>query len=86
MALRPDYRRRNRPVDDLPIEPGRTADDYEFRIVTLDRATSRADARRLLTDEAEYGKWHLARTRLYQGGTRKVWLRRRIMRLPELVD
>ena len=54
---------------------------YEYRVLTIDRATSRSDAKRLLTDEAEYGKWELARTRLYAGGTRKVWLRRKIIRM-----
>lgn len=33
----------------------------------------------MLTDEAEYGRWELARTRLYIGGTRKMWLRRKVM-------
>lgn len=54
---------------------------YEFRVVTLPGDVSRSDARQLLTDEAEYGRWELARTRLYQGGTRKVWLRRKIIRV-----
>jgi hypothetical protein len=54
---------------------------YEFRIVTLPRSTSRVDACQLLTDEAEYGRWELARTRLYAGGERRVWLRRKIIRV-----
>ncbi|WP_149204398.1 DUF5703 family protein [Actinotalea subterranea] len=54
---------------------------YEYRVVTLDRSTSRNDARRLLTDEAEYGRWELARTSLYAGGERKFWLRRKIIRV-----
>ncbi|MCV2394820.1 DUF5703 family protein [Actinotalea sp. M2MS4P-6] len=54
---------------------------YEYRVLTIDRSTSRSDASRLLTAEAEYGKWELARTRLYAGGTRKVWLRRKIIRM-----
>jgi hypothetical protein len=55
---------------------------YEYRTVTLPSSISRGDVRKLLTDEAEYGRWELARTRLYLGGTRKVWLRRRAMRVP----
>jgi len=55
--------------------------EYELRIVTIDPNLSRQDAKELLTDEAEYGKWELDRTRLYMGGRRKVWLRRRIMRM-----
>jgi len=57
------------------------AGQYEYRVLTLDRSTGRAEARTMLTDEAEYGRWELARTRLYAGGTRKVWLRRKIMRV-----
>lgn len=54
---------------------------YEYRVLTIDHRTSRSDAHRLLTDEAEYGRWELARTRLYAGGTRKVWLRRKVIRV-----
>ncbi len=54
---------------------------YEYRLVTFDASTSRADARTALTDEAEYGRWELARTSLYAGGLRRVWLRRKIIRV-----
>jgi hypothetical protein len=54
---------------------------YEYRVLTIPRSTNRNDARRLLTDEAEYGRWELARTRLFAGGDRKVWLRRKIIRV-----
>ena len=54
---------------------------YEYRVVTLQPSTSRNDARRLLTDEAEYGRWELSRTLLFAGGLRRVWLRRRIIRV-----
>ena len=54
---------------------------YEYRVLTLDPTVSRNDARRLLTEQAEYGRWELARTLLYAGGSRKVWLRRKIIRV-----
>ena len=54
---------------------------YEYRVVQIGRETSRGDARRLLTDEAEYGRWELARTLVFAGGRRKVWLRRKIIRV-----
>lgn len=54
--------------------------EYEFRTVTFNRDASRSDIRKALTDEAEYGHWELARTRIYLGGKRRVWLRRRIIR------
>ncbi len=55
--------------------------DYEYRVLQLPRTLSRADARRMLTEEAEYGRWELSRVRLYAGGVRRVWLRRRIIRV-----
>jgi hypothetical protein len=55
--------------------------EYEFTQMTLPRGTSRSVARRLLTEQAEYGHWELARLRLYPDGTRRVWLRRRIVRV-----
>lgn len=57
------------------------SEEYEYRVLTLTRETSRGDARRLLTEHAEYGRWELARVRLYRGGNRKVWLRRKIIRV-----
>ena len=54
---------------------------YEFRVVTLPRTASRGEVRRLLTDEAEYGRWELARTSHYLGGIRKVWLRRKTVKV-----
>jgi len=58
-----------------------TTDQYEYRVLTLSRETNRSDVRRLLTEHAEYGRWELARVRLYMGGSRKVWLRRKIIRV-----
>ena len=54
---------------------------YEYRVLTLPRTTSRAEAKALLTEQAEYGRWELARVVLYWGGARKVTLRRRILRV-----
>ena len=55
--------------------------EYEYRVMSIPRGVSRAEMRRRLTDDAEYGHWELARTRIYLGGSRKVWLRRRILRV-----
>jgi hypothetical protein len=54
---------------------------YEYRVLTIPRSTSRGDARRMLTEQAEYGRWELARSVIYVGGERKVWLRRKILRV-----
>ena len=55
--------------------------EYEYRVLEFSRQSAREDVRRLLTEHAEYGRWELARVRLFTGGTRKVWLRRPIIRV-----
>jgi Family of unknown function (DUF5703) len=55
--------------------------DYEYRVFTMPRGTTRSDARRRLTEHAEYGRWELDRLQITFGGARRVWLRRRIMRV-----
>ena len=53
---------------------------YEFRTLYLPRGTSRSAALRILTDEAEHGHWELDRLRLFADGSRRVRLRRRVIR------
>lgn len=55
--------------------------EYEYRVLQVTESVSRADVRAMLTEQAEYGHWELARVRLFRGGARKVWLRRRIIRV-----
>lgn len=55
--------------------------EYEYRMLRFPRQASRGDIRQILADEAEYGHWELARVRLYIGGHRRVWLRRKIIRV-----
>jgi hypothetical protein len=55
--------------------------DYEYQRLTLPRGTTRPVAQRVLTDAAEHGHWELDRLRLYPDGTRRVVLRRRILRV-----
>lgn len=57
------------------------ASEFEFQHVVLPRGTPRSTARRLLTEQAEYGHWELARVIRFPDGTRKVTLRRRILRI-----
>jgi len=54
--------------------------EYDYLVVRLPRGTSREAARRILTEHAEYGQWELARLRLFADGSRKVTLRRRVIR------
>lgn len=55
--------------------------EYEYQVLTFPRGVERSAVRQTLTDHAEYGHWELARTRLYLGGQRRVWLRRKIIRV-----
>ncbi len=55
--------------------------EYEHRVLKIGRDVSRGELRRMLNEEAEQGRWELARTILYVGGARTVWLRRRIIRV-----
>ena len=60
--------------------------EYEYQRMTLPRGTSRNAAQQLLTDAAEHDHWELDRLRLYPDGTRRLTLRRRIMKVPLTVD
>ncbi len=53
--------------------------------MVVGRGADRGELRQQLTDAAEYGKWELARTRIYVGGARKMWLRRRIIRVTRTI-
>jgi hypothetical protein len=60
--------------------------EYEFRRFRLSRTIPRSTVRRLLTDQAEYDGWELSRLRLYPDGSRRVELRRRIIRVRSTLD
>lgn len=75
-----DQSRRPSRTDSTRALPG-AGSRYEYRVLTLPARTHRNDAAQLLTDEAEYGRWELARTVVYFGGARRIWLRRRIQRV-----
>jgi hypothetical protein len=55
--------------------------DYEYQRMWLPRGTSRNVAQRILTDAAEHGHWELDRLRLLPDGSRRIVLRRRILRV-----
>jgi hypothetical protein len=54
--------------------------EYEFERVTIPRQLSRNVVTRMLIDRAEHGGWELERLRLSPDGTRRVVLRRKIIR------
>ncbi len=60
--------------------------DWEYRPLQLPGDVSRMTAAVRLAIQAEFGGWELSRVRLYPGGVRKVWLRRKRSHrmLPEL--
>ncbi len=54
--------------------------EYEFERLTISRELSRSAVTRMLVDRAEHGGWELDRLRLSADGTRRVVLRRKIIR------
>ena len=54
--------------------------EYEFERITISREFSRSSVTRMLVDRAEHGGWELDRLRLAPDGTRRVVLRRKIIR------
>ena len=54
--------------------------EWEFQRVTLSREFSRNVVTRLLVDRAEQGGWVLDRVRITPDGTRRVVLKRKIIR------
>jgi len=57
-----------------------TGVEYEFERLTISRELTRNAVTRLLVDRAEHGGWELDRLRLSSDGTRRVVLRRKIIR------
>lgn len=54
--------------------------EYEFKKLSLPPELSRSSVTRMLVDRAEHGGWELDRLRLSPDGTRRVVLRRKIIR------
>jgi hypothetical protein len=54
--------------------------EWQFEKVTFSREYPRNVVTRLLVERAEYGGWELVRVRITPDGTRRVILRRKIIR------
>ncbi|NUP73048.1 MAG: hypothetical protein HOQ07_00075 [Sinomonas sp.] len=65
----------------LSTSPARDAANgkYEYLVLSVNPGESIAEARQRVREHSEYGKWELERSRLYMGGGRRYWLRRKIM-------
>lgn len=61
------------------------ARQYEYLVLTVSPQEPANEARQRLTEHAEYGKWELQRSRLYVGGGRQYWLRRKVLRVERTV-
>jgi hypothetical protein len=55
--------------------------EWEFERITFDRDFSRSVVAKLLVERAEHGGWELDRVRVSADGTRRVVLRRKIIRM-----
>ena len=60
--------------------------EYQYRVMVFPSGVSPGDLCRAVAQEAEYGHWELSRLLLYFGGARKVWLRRKIIRVQRTVQ
>jgi hypothetical protein len=54
--------------------------EYEFDKLLISRELSRSAVTRMLVERAEQGGWELDRVRISYDGTRRVLLRRKIIR------
>ena len=64
--------------------PPRSGVEWEFESVAFSRDLSRNVVTRMLVEKAEQGGWELDRLRMSPDGTRRVVLRRRIIRQREI--
>jgi hypothetical protein len=55
--------------------------EYEYRDLHFGRESTRRAVVQVLNEQAEYGRWELARVRLTPDGRRTVRLRRKLMRV-----
>jgi hypothetical protein len=54
--------------------------EYTYLVLRLPRDITRDAARQIMTEHAEHGGWELDRLRLYPDGSRRIRLRRKIIR------
>ena len=64
-------------VTERPLRPGV---EWQFEKLLIPRELSRSAVTRMLVDRAEHGGWELDRVQVSPDGTRRVVLRRKIIR------
>jgi hypothetical protein len=64
-------------VTERPLSPGV---EWQFEKLLISRELSRNAVTRMLVDRAEHGGWELDRVQVAPDGTRRVVLRRKIIR------
>ena len=64
-------------VTERPLRPGV---EWQFEKLLISRELSRNAVTRMLVDRAEHGGWELDRVQVSADGTRRVVLRRKIIR------
>lgn len=63
------------------LTSARSTTAVEWRVVDIPRDLPRREALALLNEHVEYGAWEMARAVTFIGGARRVWLKRRRMRV-----
>lgn len=58
-----------------------TKSHWEIREISFAKRSKLEDATTALNELAEYGNWELYRTRIYPDGRKRVWIKRRIIKI-----
>ncbi|MDR3201987.1 MAG: DUF5703 family protein [Bifidobacteriaceae bacterium] len=59
---------------------------YESRVIAVPATVPRSEAQHRIADQAEYGRWELAKSTMYWGGARRMVLRRKAIKVASTLD
>lgn len=65
----------------LRSRTARSSVHFELKEVYIPSGASKLEVQQALSEAAEYGRWELVRSKLYVGGERRVWLRRKALKM-----
>lgn len=54
---------------------------WEIREINFGYRSQISDTKEVLTELAEYGHWELHRTRIFPNGEKRVWVKRRVIKI-----